>query len=801
MSFFLNLFGGSQPNEESNEESYDSENDSDQNDKDQNDKETAHVSVPDFSSTDEIVRKSKRQKKNSKEDATIFTNKFPDHVRETKPRAVDRYERIGEIEEPYANNNRILHSYQTYGGSNIAPRGQADYTQSNLIRGSNSDVDRMIPKQSAAYFSPLRSQRETQHVQHYAPWLHSPIRSQEQVLHPYQHPHCQVDGVDSSFLMHRKMKELNRYSSHGMPSSPRDDYSTPTYRKKTAWPVIEGDRNESDDSLEFASNSQASLENEEQTEKDKDNTCAFCKIGKDSGEQVLGPYSKVGSSRKYYVHETCARWCPDLKDFSQSTLYPPPRRFNVLLIKAITRSSALKCAYCRKKGAGVGCIDHTCKHSYHLPCAKEDGAAFVYIENFLQKQKILPFLYGIYCRDCSPFHQRIPSTPKQPMHVYEMLQNNQLKPEEMKEMSRTLLIVDKVVNEREAKKKKEVEVKFFGGSCSLWVQVEDVPESLLCHHNSKMKKRSPLYSATSEEDGDEGGEEDDEDEEGEEETDEEFCDICKGGKSPNRNPIIYCDGKRCEVKVHKRCYGISSVPKGKWLCYRCAAQAPVNLRCSRCNSMKSSQAMTCKFGEWVHVTCLNDNRKFQVSKGTSFSSVKTRRAFQMARITSRDRQDIWEIILREETHVKCPVCRINHIKKEGSFQCAHIDATAKGRGKTAQEEIWNMVPSCAKCNLTCNTKNLIDFMDDSIMMRPHIKPILFLKVKSIIRSQMDCCPLTTKEILGEKNFTTVVAKLYKPKKMNSIARLLELSSDEHHNMFVEPDEPAPVHFYKKILSK
>ena len=43
-------------------------------------------------------------------------------------------------------------------------------------------------------------------------------------------------------------------------------------------------------------------------------------------------------------------------------------------------------------------------------------------------------------------------------------------------------------------------------------------------------------------------------------------------------------------------------------------------------------------------------------------------------------------------------------KKEESFQCAHIDATAKGKGKTAKEEIWNMVPSCAKCNLTCNTK-------------------------------------------------------------------------------------------------
>ena len=66
---------------------------------------------------------------------------------------------------------------------------------------------------------------------------------------------------------------------------------------------------------------------------------------------------------------------------------------------------------------------------------------------------------------------------------------------------------------------------------------------------------------------------------------------------------------------------------------------------------------------------------------------------------------------------------------------------------------------------------------------------------------MDSCPLTTKEVLNEKNFVNVVARIYKPKKMSSIARLIELSSEEHHNMFVEPDEPAPLHFYKKILCK
>ena len=66
---------------------------------------------------------------------------------------------------------------------------------------------------------------------------------------------------------------------------------------------------------------------------------------------------------------------------------------------------------------------------------------------------------------------------------------------------------------------------------------------------------------------------------------------------------------------------------------------------------------------------------------------------------------------------------------------------------------------------------------------------------------MECCPVSIKEILSVKNFITVVAKLYNPKKMSTIARLLKLSSEEHHNLFVEPDEPAPVHFYNKFLSK
>jgi hypothetical protein len=802
MSFLFNIFGGTQNVEDESSE----EVDNSQDDEEQNFVKKTQSKTLGSSSTNDRMPNPKRHKKNFGNGTDLFIKELKEHpmsctqapMEPTQDQSVKMYRRKLGVGEPCINNTMATQSFEYYKGLMTPAREQLHSPKNNFMENSNAFPPRLIQQErNALYLSPPRFSREAEQRQHfYDSRLSNPDRLQKVALNPYPYTPYEQNNDYSDTPIHTKMKGTNYHVLNRMASSPYSKSIKEVYYKNPVWSAKDKD-NESDESNDFVSSSQASLDSEEQI--DKENTCAFCKFGKGYQTQVLGPYSKVGSSRKHYVHETCARWCPDLKDFSQSTLYPPPRKFNVLLIKAIKRSSGLKCAYCRKKGAAIGCIDHKCKHSYHLNCAQKDGATFILAQNFLQKQKILSFLHGIYCRDCSPFQQNAQSSPHNPLNIYQMLRENQFSSGETKEMARTLLIVDKVLGERETKKKKEVELTFFGANFSQWFQVENVPSSLLLTFNSK-KKKSPLCNATSEEDSNEE-ENGDEEDEHLKSTDEEVCDVCKGAKSSKKNPIIFCEGKRCNVKVHKRCYGIAIVPKGKWMCYRCSAQAPLNLKCSRCNSSKASQAMTCKFGEWIHVTCLNDSLKFQVAKGTSFSSVKNRRALQMARITPRDRQDIWEIILREETHVKCPVCRINHIKKEGSFQCAHIDASAKGRGRTAQEEIWNIVPSCAKCNLTCNTKNLIDFMDDSIMMRPHIKPLLFLKVKSIIRSQMDCCPLSTKEILSEKDFTTVVAKLYSPKKMRTIARLLELSSDEHHNMFVEPDEPAPLHFYKKFLSK
>ena len=42
--------------------------------------------------------------------------------------------------------------------------------------------------------------------------------------------------------------------------------------------------------------------------------------------------------------------------------------------REIKRGARLKCVYCKKKGATVGCARQACKKSYHLPCGMSNGS-------------------------------------------------------------------------------------------------------------------------------------------------------------------------------------------------------------------------------------------------------------------------------------------------------------------------------------------------------------------------------------------------------------------------------------------
>ena len=51
--------------------------------------------------------------------------------------------------------------------------------------------------------------------------------------------------------------------------------------------------------------------------------------------------------------------------------------------REIARGKRLKCAYCKKRGATVGCGKAQCKKSYHLPCGIENGSVQQFYDQYL----------------------------------------------------------------------------------------------------------------------------------------------------------------------------------------------------------------------------------------------------------------------------------------------------------------------------------------------------------------------------------------------------------------------------------
>jgi hypothetical protein len=67
-----------------------------------------------------------------------------------------------------------------------------------------------------------------------------------------------------------------------------------------------------------------------------------------------------------WIHDQCARWSPDV--------YDPVGDDQLEGLKdAIRRGRMIRCRVCNEKGATLGCMKRTCKHSFHLTCAREFG--------------------------------------------------------------------------------------------------------------------------------------------------------------------------------------------------------------------------------------------------------------------------------------------------------------------------------------------------------------------------------------------------------------------------------------------
>lgn len=73
---------------------------------------------------------------------------------------------------------------------------------------------------------------------------------------------------------------------------------------------------------------------------------------------------RMGVNSHTWVHDQCLRWSPEVYD---------PEGNDVLegVKDAIRRGRMIKCRLCGEKGATLGCMKKTCRHSYHLPCARK----------------------------------------------------------------------------------------------------------------------------------------------------------------------------------------------------------------------------------------------------------------------------------------------------------------------------------------------------------------------------------------------------------------------------------------------
>lgn len=92
------------------------------------------------------------------------------------------------------------------------------------------------------------------------------------------------------------------------------------------------------------------------------------------------------------------------------------------------------------------------------------------------------------------------------------------------------------------------------------------------------------------------------------------CQVCQGGTSEDRNPIVICS--LCDEGAHMRCYSLNRVPKGDWKCDSCCyfgRAVNTELICALCEDtgglMRATSrvgspgpGLTCPF-QWCHILC------------------------------------------------------------------------------------------------------------------------------------------------------------------------------------------------------
>lgn len=96
--------------------------------------------------------------------------------------------------------------------------------------------------------------------------------------------------------------------------------------------------------------------------------CGFCKsVGDGMGEQES---RLLYCGQNEWVHANCALWSSEVYEEIDGSLQ------NVH--GALSRGRSIKCAYCKQKGASVGCCFKGCYETFHFTCARKANCIFLH---------------------------------------------------------------------------------------------------------------------------------------------------------------------------------------------------------------------------------------------------------------------------------------------------------------------------------------------------------------------------------------------------------------------------------------
>nr|XP_012420816.1 PREDICTED: PHD finger protein 11-like [Odobenus rosmarus divergens] len=124
-------------------------------------------------------------------------------------------------------------------------------------------------------------------------------------------------------------------------------------------------------------------------EKMEKRTCALCP--KDIEYSIL----YFAKSENIAAHENCLLYSSALVESEDHDPHNQDRNFDVESVKKeIHRGRKLKCSFCSKKGATVGCDLKACSKTYHFFCAKNDQAV-------LQNDESRG-IYKVFCKQHAP---------------------------------------------------------------------------------------------------------------------------------------------------------------------------------------------------------------------------------------------------------------------------------------------------------------------------------------------------------------------------------------------------------------